>query len=164
MRLKASVGRRRSLALLMSIALLWSTAAWGEGEEEEDEGWTGEVSASGAVQTGTVDTISGTLDSKLERDWERDYLGFRLTGSYGRNRDRQDSPSENTTTENAQAFVTRWKHMYRPRFFQNSRQELSRDTTQNREVRVWLTTGPGYRVWQGEKPKKEHFDVTVGAG
>jgi putative salt-induced outer membrane protein YdiY len=31
-------------------------------------------------------------------------------------------------------------------------------------VRLWLTTGPGYRVWQGEMPKKEHFDVTVGGG
>jgi putative salt-induced outer membrane protein YdiY len=154
----------RTLVLLAAVVALWSGASWAEEAEEEDEGWTGELSASGAVQTGTVDTISGTLDSKLERDWEKDYLGFRLTGSYGRNRDRQDSPSENTTTENAQAFVTQWKHIYRPRFFQNSRQELSRDTTQNREVRVWLTTGPGYRLWQGEKPKKEHFDVTVGAG
>ena len=140
--------------------------AGGASAEDEDEprGWTGEVAASFAAQTGSVDTLAADLDAKTERKWENDLLGGRLTGSYGRTRDRNDSPSEDRTTQNSQAMFLNHRHSFHSRFLWRSGLELSRDPTQDREVRFFLATGPGYLFWEGEDTEKQFFESRIGIG
>jgi putative salt-induced outer membrane protein YdiY len=145
--------------------LLVGGLAWAEDGKKKKEGWSGEISASGTAQTGTVDTIAGTIDGKAEREWTADFWTVRLVGTYGRTRDRQDNPSKDQTTQNSQALFTTWKHTIHDRFFWSSPAELSRDTTQDREVRFALSTGPGYRFWRiDDDEEARHFDGKLGVG
>ena len=136
--------------------------------EEEPEGWTGEVSASVTAQSGSVDTFAGAVDAAAERKWTNDLVGIRFTGVYGTSRDSRNSPpnedSNDETVQDSQALFGDWKHTIHERFFWDSGAELSRDSTQDRDVRAAVDTGPGYRAWQGENPDKSHFDLSAGVG
>ena len=133
-------------------------------EEEEDGSWEGEVALSVNVQTGSVDTFAGSLDAKTERKWTDDTVSFRLNGVYGRTRDREGSDSQDQTSQNAQILSGNWKRTLHDRFFWNTAGGVSRDTTQDREARARLATGPGYRFWQSEDTDKSYFDATAGLG
>jgi putative salt-induced outer membrane protein YdiY len=164
MDLKYSSSLRVTMVALMAGLVLAAGMASGE-EEKKKEGWSGEISASGSAQTGTVDTLSGTLDATTERNWTADLLTFRLFGTFGQTRDRQDNPSDDRTIQNSQALFTTWRRTLSDRFFWSTRSELSRDTTQDREVRVMLTSGPGYRFWRNDIDEAaRHFDVSMGPG
>lgn len=128
----------------------------------EDEGWSADVGLSFSAQTGTTDTTSGTLDIKGARAWENDELDLRFLGTIGTTREKGSGSSD--TTQNSQALFGSHKHTFTDRFFIGSQTELSRDGTQDREVRFLLNTGPGYRVWLGDDAAKEHFDVSAGVG
>ena len=132
--------------------------------EEDAEGWTGELATSFNAQTGTVDTLAGEIDAKTERDWEKDVVTLRLNAAYGQSRDRGDDPSEDVTTQNSQGIFADYRHLFSDRFLWQANTETSRDPTQDREVRFRLATGPGYRFWEGGKPKKQFFETGVGLG
>ncbi len=134
-------------------------------EEEQEEGaWTGEVALSVNVQTGSVDTFAGSLDATTERKWTVDVLSFRLNGVYGRTRDREGSDSQDQTSQNSQSLSGKWKRTLHERFFWNTAGGVSRDTTQDREARARIVTGPGYRFWEGEDADKSYFDTSAGLG
>lgn len=127
----------------------------------EDDGWSGDVSLAFSQQSGTTETVSGTFDAKAERDWESDEVDLRVVATLGTSEERDNSRE---TTQNTQAFFGGWKHIITERFFIDSQSEVSRDGTQDRDLRLTLSTGPGYRAWIGEDPGKEHFDVSAGLG
>lgn len=133
-------------------------------EKKGTKDWDGDITGSFAAQTGSVNTLNASLDAKTERNWEKDRLQIRLQGSYGRVRDRGDTPSEDSTAENAQSLSFNHRRSLGVRTFWVSINETSRDTTQDREVRFWLATGPGYRFWEGEEVKKQYFDAAIKAG
>ena len=131
-------------------------------EEEDNTGWSGELSLSGAAQTGTQDTLSGTLDAGVERTWEKDKAGVRFTGSYGTSRRLGDDTKQ--TTQDSQTLRVDWRRQLHNRFFWESRASVGRDATQNRKIRTLANTGPGYRLWEGEDAPKKHFDLSSGIG
>lgn len=131
-------------------------------DEEAPEGWTGDVGVAFSAQTGTTDTISGTLDVKGSRAWESDELDLRFLGTIGTTREK--GSDLNDVTQNSQGLFGTWKHIFTDRFFLATNTELSRDNVQDREVRFLLNTGPGYRAWMGDDAAKEHFDLSAGVG
>ncbi len=145
----------------LCLLVLFAGVGWAEGE---DEGWSGEVAASFTAQTGTVDTLAGELDAKTERNWEKDVAAVRLNGVFGQSRDRNDNPSDDVTTQNSQSLFGDYRHLFTERFLWRANTELSRDPTQDREVRFRMSTGPGYRFWEGGRPKKQFFEASVGLG
>lgn len=165
MRRNRSIPRPFSVAALASIGLLCAgMVSAGEDGEEEAKVWSGEISASFSALTGTVDTIAAGVDATGERVWTKDTLTLRFTGTYGRTRDRKDNPSRDSTQEDAQALTGRWRHTFDERYFWASGTGLSRDSTQDREVRYRLNSGPGYRFWMGEDAEARHFDMAAGVG
>lgn len=143
------------------LILLFAGASWAE---DDDEGWSGEVAASFNAQTGTVDTLAAEVDAKAERNWEKDVFTGRLNGAFGQSRDRNDNPSDDVTTQNSQGLFGDYRHLFTERFLWRANSEVSRDPTQDREVRFRLSTGPGYRFWEGGRPKKQFFETSVGLG
>jgi putative salt-induced outer membrane protein YdiY len=135
-----------------------------DAKEEKKEGWTGELALSVNAQSGSTDTIAGSLDATAERTWnDRDLLRFRFNGVYGTTRSRgNDGGTE--TIQNSQGLFGTWKRRLHDRFFWATGTELSRDNTQDLEVRAAVATGPGYRLWQGEDGPKEHFELSAGPG
>ncbi|MEE8166369.1 MAG: DUF481 domain-containing protein [Myxococcota bacterium] len=133
-------------------------------EEDKGDDWAGEVSASIAAQSGSVDTFAATIDASGERTWTKDFLSLRFTGVYGISRDRDDTPGKNETDQDSQRLSSRWKHTVRNRFFWGTEAELTRDSTKDLDVRASVATGPGYRVWRGEDADSRHFDVSVALG
>lgn len=159
---KAWTGRTiGSFVTGLCLVVLFAGTSWGE---DKKTGWTGEVAASFAAQTGTVDTIAGSGDATIERNWERDMVTGRLTGSYGRTRDSTDNPSNDQTTQNSQALFGEYRRRINDRFLWRTNTELSRDPTQDREVRFSLATGPGYRFWEGPDQPRQFFEASVGIG
>ncbi len=130
-------------------------------EDEIKTGWSGEVSASFAAQTGTVDTVAVTGDASTTRTWEKDEVTFRFTGTYGTSK--ETGGSKDTIQDN-QALRVSWRRTLIDRLFMESRTLLSRDSSQDRRIRFMVNSGPGYRVWRGEDEAKSHFDVTAGIG
>ena len=151
------------LGLAVAICLVAAPAV-----AEDDEGWSGEVSASLTAQTGTTDSVSGSVDAKAERSWEKDVASIRFSALYGTTRNRgtpADAPTKDEVTQNSQGLFGDWKRTIHERFFWDTKSELSRDNIQDRELRGAVNTGPGYRVWQNdERPKKKHFDLSAGLG
>jgi hypothetical protein len=159
-----SIPRRFSVAAVVSFALLCAGMASAGDEADETNAWSGEISASFSALTGTVDTIAAGVDATGERAWTDDTLTLRFTGTYGRTRDRKDNPSNDSTQEDSQALTARWKHLFGERYFWATGTGVSRDSTQDREVRYRLNSGPGYRFWMGEDADARHFDMAAGLG
>ena len=128
-------------ALAASLVL-----AAAQGAAADEEGWSGEIAASLTAQTGTTDTVSGSVDAKGERTWEKDVASVRFSALYGTTRRRGEATNDEVT-QNAQALLGDWKRTIHERFFWDSKSELSRDNIQDREVRAAVNTGPGYRFW-----------------
>lgn len=139
-----------------------TTASFAE-EEAKEPGWTGDLALAFTAQSGTTDTFAGTLDAKTERVYERDQLKARFNGVYGKTRARKPE-NKAETIQNSQGLFGDWKRTIQDRFFWQSGTETSRDSTQDRELRVAIGTGPGYRLWRGEDREKRHFDVAAGFG
>jgi putative salt-induced outer membrane protein YdiY len=129
----------------------------------EEDGWTGGVGASLTAQTGTTDSFVGSIDASGERSWAKDEVGLRFNATFGQTRKIGDDGGDKVT-QNSQALLGNWKRTIHDRFFWGSNSELSRDSVQNREVRVALSTGPGFRLWTGEAESKQYFDVSGGLG
>lgn len=147
-------------AAAVALILVAASAATAGGD-----GWTGEVSASITAQTGTTDSFAGSIDAKTERAWEKDTAAVRFSGVYGTTKMRNNSSQTGSeVTQNSQALLGDWKRTIHERFFWDTSSELSRDNIQDREVRAALSTGPGYRFWEGEDKGKMHFDVSTGIG
>jgi putative salt-induced outer membrane protein YdiY len=151
--------RKKLLTLALTSCLVWPAVAQAE---DEPEGWTGDASLSFSSQTGTTDSIAGTLDLKTSRAWTKDVIGARFLGSYGTSREK--GSDANDTTLDSQAVFGNWKHTVTGKFFWDSNTEASRDGTQDRDIRFTLSTGPGLRMWHGEDAGSDHFDVSVGVG
>lgn len=150
----------------LGLALLCGSVAPSAAHDEPEpvnEGWIGGVTASVTAQTGTVDTFAGAIDAVAEQAFEKDWLRGRFTGVYGTSRQRNQDKN-NTLIQDAQGLFGDWKHPLYERLFWQSGTELSRNSIQDREVRAAIVTGPGYRFWQGEEAKLEHFDTNVGIG
>lgn len=163
-RFSAAIAAGTTSAALCGLLVAGAASA----EEDKKEGWDGKVVASVTAQSGTVDTFAGAIDGSAERQWERDLASLRFTGVFGTTRDRNASGNDtqsNSLVQNAQALFGDWKRTYTDRFFWNTGAELSRDTTLDRDVRVAVDTGPGYRVWRDEADAaKKHFDISAGFG
>lgn len=149
--------------MLVAAGAAGLLAAGTAAAEDEETGWSGELAASLTAQTGTTDSVAGSADAKAQRNWERDEVSARFSALYGITRTRSENTNDQTT-QNSQAIYTGWQHTLHERFFWSSTGELSRDTIQDRAVRFAVDTGPGYRFWEGERKKKEHFDLSVGVG
>jgi putative salt-induced outer membrane protein YdiY len=150
-------------AWVMSSVLLGLSPALVQAEEAKDSGWTGGVGASLSAQTGTTDSFVGSIDANGDRVWGRDEVGLRLNATFGQTRSIGDDGGDKVT-QNSQSLLGEWKRTVHRRFFWGSNSELSRDTVQNREVRVALSSGPGFRLWTGTDEAKQHFDVSGGFG
>lgn len=162
-RSRRRIGATRATAWLgAALLVLAPIAAQAEDEPADDQGWSGEVILAFASQTGTVDTIAGTLDANATRTWEKDSLGLRLLGAYGRAR-KLDSDADDKTAD-SQIFRANHQHRFTERFFFETRNETSREGIQDRDLRFALNAGPGIRVWQGEERTKEFFDLSTGVG
>jgi len=155
-------------AILIAACVLLASGVASADETDDSAGWKGDLALAITAQSGSVDTFAGTLEAGIERDWTDDHVDVRFVGVYGTTRDRKndpaDRPSNDRTVQDSQGLFGSWKHIIHNRFFWNSHSELSRDSTQDREVRFRLATGPGYRFWQGEDPASTHFDVSAGLG
>jgi putative salt-induced outer membrane protein YdiY len=151
-------GRRpsRGFGAFLVGAVLVAGGAAADGDVE----WTGEVSLSATAQSGTTDTFAGAFDAKAERASEKDHFKVRLKADYGTSK--RDSGSE--TIQDSQALLGDWKHTLYDRFFWGSGSELSRDGTQDRDIRAAFDTGPGYRVWRSNEEGQDHFDLMGGVG
>ncbi len=156
-----SVVVRGGLGLALLCGSVAPSAAHAE-PEPVNEGWIGGISASITAQTGQVDTFAGAIDAVGEQAFEKDWLRGRLTGVYGTSRDRGEEGGDDRLIQDAQGLFGDWKRVLHERFFWQSGTELSRNSIQDREVRAAVSTGPGYRFWQGEEAKLEHFDTNVG--
>lgn len=151
------------LALVLGLVGARTSAAHDE-PAPVNEGWAGEISASITAQTGQVDTFAGTIDAVGERTFEKDWLRGRFNGVYGTSRDRGEVDSQDKLIQDAQGLFGDWKRTVHNRFFWQSGSELSRNSIQDRLVRALLSTGPGYRFWEGANPPAEHFDTNLGVG
>jgi len=154
--------------MLALCAMIMTVGLNASAEETPEEGWKGDVALSVTAQSGSVDTFAGAVSVGVERAWESDEVSARFTGVYGTSRDRNNDPSNNPsqdkTVQDSQGLYGDWKHTLHNRFFWRSDAELSRDSTQDREARARIATGPGYRIWQAEKPAARHFDMSAGLG
>jgi len=156
------MNRKISIGAAVFVFVLGVGASPGVAQDETDkEGWSAEVSASFAAQTGTVDTVAVNGDASTTRTWEKDEVTFRFTGTYGTSK--ETGGSKDTITDN-QALRGSWRRTLHDRFFVDSRTLLSRDSSQDRRLRFMLNSGPGYRFWRGEDEAKSHFDMTAGIG
>jgi len=158
--LKATCGRHWSLGVILAGALVASSSAAAEG----DAIWTGDVSAALTSQTGTIDTFSGSLDAKGDRKSEENEFGLRFTAVYGTSREKGKDNKDDTTIQDSQAIFANWKRIIHDRFFWETGSEVSRDSTQDRDVRARIATGPGYRVWRSDDEGTNYFDVVGGLG
>lgn len=147
--------------------LLMAGVSFAQDAEEEKEVWASELILSIAATSGTIDTFSGSLDAKTERNFDDvDLVSVRFTGVYGTKRERNDGSRTSTETiKNAQELSARWKHIFRERFFWSTPTAAQRDSVQELEVRYTLATGPGYRLWMPEdNTAKRHLDLSAGPG
>lgn len=158
-RLSDSKNTMRTMAVVLGLLVVASFAS----AAEEDEGWTGELAVGINAQSGSTDTFSGSINATTERKWEKHVLTGRLNGVYGTSRSRNES-TNTETIQNAQLLSGGWKRILGDRFFWASSAGLSRDNTQDRELRAVLATGPGYRIWQGETEEVPYFEIAVGPG
>jgi len=150
----------RTLAIVTSFAVM---AAANNATAAEDGVWEGSLSASLTAQTGSNDTLNGSIDAEANRDTQEDEFGLRFNATYGQTRGTKDEEKD-TITQNSQALFGDWKRIVHEGLFWDTRSEVSRDTIQNREVRAAVSTGPGYRVWNGDDAGKQHFDLSAGIG
>lgn len=139
------------------------SVAHDEPEAPVNEGWKGGISASITAQTGTVDTFAGTIDGVAEQAFDQDWLRGRFNGVFGTSRQRNNDKNDQVI-QDAQGLFGDWKRTIHERFFWQSGSELSRDSVQDRMVRTAVSTGPGYRFWQGADAPLEHFDANLGFG
>ena len=70
--------RSTAAVTAVGLALFFAGAA-----NAEDEGWKGDLGLSFTQQSGTTETVAGTLDVKLGRNWENDELALRALANYG---------------------------------------------------------------------------------
>jgi putative salt-induced outer membrane protein YdiY len=153
-------GAGTAIGLLLMAGISFAEDA----EEEKEEGWTGELALAVNAQSGSTDTFAGSLDANTERSWDdKHLLRFRFNGVYGTTRSRGDDQGTETI-QNSQGLFGTWKRRIHKRFFWATGTELSRDNTQDLELRASLATGPGYRIWQGEEAPKQHLDLSAGPG
>ena len=151
----------------VAILLVAGVSFAQDAEEEEQEVWASELILSIAATSGTIDTFSGSVDSKTERTFDDvDLVTVRFTGVYGTKRERNDGSRTSTETiKNAQELSARWKHTFHERFFWLTPTAAARDSVQELEVRYTLATGPGYRLWMPEdNTAKRHLDLSAGPG
>ncbi len=152
---------------LVAFGGLWLSMLAGVAQGQEADGWTGGINVGVTAQSGTTDTFSGSIDANADRAWAKDEVSVRFSGVYGTSRTRDKDGTE--TIQNAQALFGDWKHLFSDRFFWDTGSELSRDNTQDRELRVRVNTGPGYRFWKGDAwgedaANSDHFDISAGVG
>lgn len=160
-------GRGALRTAAVALVLAWSAAtpsAAHDVPEPVNEGWKGGIAASLTAQTGTIDTIAGSIDAVAEQTFDQDWIRGRFTGVYGTSRDRSDVKAKDKLMQDAEGLFGDWKRTIHERFFWQSSTELSRNSVQDRDVRAALLTGPGYRFWEGAKALKEHFDTNAGIG
>jgi putative salt-induced outer membrane protein YdiY len=155
------LGASAGLALICASAT--PSAAHDETAAPVNEGWIGSINAALTAQTGTVDTIAGSIDAVAERTFGKDWVQGRFNGVYGTTRQR-DQKKNDRVLQDAQGLFGDWKRTIHERFFWQSGTELSRNSVQRRSLRAAAVTGPGYRFWQGEKADLEHFDANLGVG
>ena len=151
----------------VAILLVAGASFAQDAEEEEKEVWASELILSIAATSGTIDTFSGSVDAKTERNFDDvDLVSVRFTGVYGTKRERNDGSRTSTETiKNAQELSARWKHTIHDRFFWLTPTSAQRDSVQELEVRYTLATGPGYRLWMPEdNSDKRHLDISAGPG
>ena len=159
-----SVGLRAGLGLVLVCAFATPSAAHDE-PEPVNEGWAGEISASVTAQTGTVDTFAGALDAVAEQTFDKDWLKGRLNAVFGTSRVRtRTNDDEDVRIQDATALYGDWKRTIHERFFWQTGSEVSRDSVVDRMARAAVSTGPGYRFWQGEDAKLNYFDGRTGIG
>ncbi|MEZ4278244.1 MAG: DUF481 domain-containing protein [Myxococcota bacterium] len=163
---KGFAGAGIAAAATFAVALFAAapSVAHDEPEAPVNEGWIGGISASITAQTGQVDTFAGSIDAVGEQTFGKDWLRGRFNGVYGTSRDRGESDPDDKVIQDAQGLFGDWKRSIHERFFWQSGSELSRNSVQDREVRAALSTGPGYRFWQGAEADLEHFDTNLGFG
>lgn len=152
----------KSVGIATSILLM--STGFAQAEEDEEKGWKADIGLAFSAQTGTTDTVAGTLDMKTSREWELDVVDGRFLGSYGTSREKGSDARE--TNQDSQVLSTGWKHTFasNDRLFIASAASAQRDGTQDLDVRFKMNSGPGVRVWQGADPGSEHFDLAIGAG
>lgn len=147
------------------IGFVFTASASLAADEDEGGDWSGELALGITAQSGTTDTFSGSIDIKGVRSWdEKDLVSLRFSGVYGTTRSRGDGRTSTETIQNSQSINGDWKRTLRGRFLWKSGSELSRDNTQDRELRVALNTGPGYRIWKGADLATQWMDVSLGLG
>ncbi len=147
------------------VLSLWVLPGNGWAAEEEDsQGWSGEVNLNASNLTGTNDTFAGSVIAKLAREWEKDKLSATAQGYYGFTRDRRDDPSDENTTQNAQNLEIGWNHTLSGRFFWDTLTWAGRDAIQDINFQYRLASGPGYRFWEGAEKDKEHLDLSTRVG
>ncbi len=150
-------------AFAVGLLLVAGPSLAEEAGDEAAEDWKGDLAVSVTAQSGTIDTFSGAIDAKIGRVVGPDDLSARFSGVYGTSRKRNNS-TNTETIQNSQALLGDWKHTIHERFFWDTNSEVSRDNTQDRELRAALATGPGYRFWKGEVNPDDHFDLSLGVG
>jgi putative salt-induced outer membrane protein YdiY len=146
------------------VGLVTGLFVAGPAVAEGDVDWTGDVSLSVTSQSGTTDTFAGALDAKTKRASEQNHLKIRFKADYGTSKKKGDGDSGSETIQDSQALFGEWKRTIHDRFFWDSGSETSRDSTQDRDIRVAVDTGPGYRVWRSNDEGQDHFDLMGGVG
>jgi len=147
--------------VVMVVLGLWVGQALAN---EKQTGWSGEVNLNLSNLTGTNDTFAGTVNAEAARAWEKDTLKGTARGEYGVTRDRRNTPSEDETTQNAQTVALEWQRDLGERLFFSTNTRAGRDSIQDINFQYRVSSGPGYRFWQGENEAKEHLDLSTRVG
>ncbi len=154
------VGPTRRLAI--GASLLVAFFATNTLAADEEPVWVGDLSLAITNQTGTIDTFSGAFDAKGDRKSKENELGIRLTAVYGTSKEKGND--KNDTIQDSQTLSGNWKHIIHDRFFWETGSSVSRDSTQDLDVRARAATGPGYRFWRSDDEGTDFFDLVAGLG
>jgi putative salt-induced outer membrane protein YdiY len=143
--------------LFFAVLAVWCAPAAAHDVEEEPEAplvWEFDLAAGGTLRSGDENRYAGNADVRARRFWSADTVTFRALGFYGKTGGEVD-------TNNAGAFLD-WRHALGDRFFWLSQSSAETDPVQDRNLRVTVSTGPGYRMW--EQSETEFFDIASGLG
>ncbi|MEZ4334593.1 MAG: DUF481 domain-containing protein [Myxococcota bacterium] len=161
--LRGSRWAATGIALLVLMGSASPSAAHDE-PAPVNEGWAGGITAALTAQTGTINSFAGSIDASAEQTFGKDWLKGRFNGVYGITRQRNTEKNDQLV-QDAQGLFGDWKRTIHERLFWQTGSELSRNSIQDRMVRAALSTGPGYRFWEGgNDATKEHFDTRLGVG
>jgi len=150
-------GARRGRGIIWTAVLigLWAVPTTGFADEKEGKPpWEARVAAGFALRGGDTNQFSLNGDTRVRRNFEVDSLTLRGLADWGKTGGSVDS-------ENYGGFLD-WRHDFTPRFFWLSSTGVSADPVQDRNIRVEVSSGPGYRLWQ--ESENEFFDVNSGLG